>query len=102
LYYQAEFSHVFEKYWNVLDDPQSHPDSSESNFTKAAMTQYTSALSQMNLSSFEPLVDAEAKQSNVDIAIDAAISRLSIIQDACDFWNGRSSQDTGSGGPAPV
>jgi hypothetical protein len=66
------------------------------------MTQYTSALSQMNLSNFVPLVDAGAKGYNVDIAIDAAISSLSIIQDACGFWNGGSSQDTGSGGPAPV
>jgi hypothetical protein len=35
LHYQAEFSHVLENYWNYLDDPQSHPDCSESDFSKS-------------------------------------------------------------------
>jgi hypothetical protein len=54
---------------------------------------------------FTPLVDGEAKQSHVEIAQEAAISRLCLIQDAYDFWSlseGRSSPDTGSGGYAPV
>jgi hypothetical protein len=58
----------------------------------------------MDLSSVEPLVDAEAKQSSLDIAHEAAVSRLCIVQDAIDHWyrEDRSSPDTGSGGPAPV
>jgi hypothetical protein len=96
LYYPSEFSHVFEKYWDYLNDPQSHPDCSESDFTKAVMTEFTCALSQMDVSSFEPLVDAEARQSSLDIAHEAAISRLCIAQDAIDYWYGedRSSRDT--------
>jgi hypothetical protein len=43
------------------------------------------------------------KQSSVEIAQEAAISRLCPIQDAYGFWNmDRSSPVTGSGGPAPV
>jgi hypothetical protein len=68
------------------------------------MTQYSEALSQMDLSDFMPQVESEAKQANVAIAIDGAISRLSIIQDACDFWYGGGQERlvTGSGGSAPV
>jgi hypothetical protein len=69
------------------------------------MTEYSTALAQMDLSSFQPLVDSEAKQSNIAIALDAAISRLSIVQDAIDYWNigqERSGLDTGSDGSAPV
>jgi hypothetical protein len=66
------------------------------------MLEYSSALSLMNLSSFEPQVDAEAKQSSLSIAHEAAISRLCLVQDAIDFWElDSSSPDTGSGGPAP-
>jgi hypothetical protein len=103
LYFLAACSHVFEKYWDYLNDPQTHPDCSESDFTKAAMSEFASALSQMNLSSFDPLVDAEAKQSSLDIAQEAAMSRLCIVQDATDYWYGedRTSPDTGLGGPAP-
>jgi hypothetical protein len=57
----------------------------------------------MDLSNFTPLVDGEAKQSYVQIAQEAAISRLCPIQDAYDFWGiDRSGPGTGSGGYAPV
>jgi hypothetical protein len=102
-YYTDEFSHVSEKYWDTLDNPLSHPDCSESDFTKAAMTECTSALSQTDLSGFEPLVDAEAKQSSLDIAQEAAISRLCIVKDAVDFWyGGRTGPHTDLGGSTPV
>jgi hypothetical protein len=103
LYHQAAFSHVFEKYWDYLNAPLTYPDCSESNCTNAAMSELSSALSQMNLSSFEPRVDAEAKQSSLDIAQEAALSRGCIVEDAADYWGlDRSSPVTGSGGPAPV
>jgi hypothetical protein len=83
LYYPAEHSHVFEKYWNALDKPQVHPEfSQESDFTQACMRQYSAALGEMDISSFTPLVDGEAKHSHVEIAQEAAISRLCPIQDA--------------------
>jgi hypothetical protein len=52
LCFPAVYLHVFEKYWDYLNAPLTHPDCSESDFTKAAMNEFTSALSQMNLSSF--------------------------------------------------
>jgi hypothetical protein len=68
------------------------------------MIEYSSVLSQMDLSSFEPLVDAEALDKSCKVAQDAAISRLCIVQDAIDYWNvgGQERPGTGLGGPAPV
>jgi hypothetical protein len=111
LFYPAAYSHVFEKYWDALDQPLAHPDStSESFFTKACMQELSAALVGMESSSFTPLVDSEARPQCVSVAEQAAISRLCPIQDAFDFWalleerlakEGRSSPDTGSGAPAP-
>jgi hypothetical protein len=56
----------------------------------------------MELDDFSPFVHGEAKQSHVDIAQEAAISRLCIVQDAYDFWGmSMQSSGTGSGAPAP-
>jgi uncharacterized protein YifE (UPF0438 family) len=103
LYYPAEYSHVFEKYWDNLDRPEDHPVfSQESDFTQASLKQYSAALESIDISSFTPLVNGEANQSHVEIAHEAAISRLCPIWDAYDFWSmGRSSPVTGSGGSAP-
>jgi hypothetical protein len=86
LYYPAAASHIVEKYWNYLDNPVSHPDCNESEFTKAAMTHLAAALSEMDLSSFEPSVDAEAMEKPCRIATQAALSRRCPIQDAYDYW----------------
>jgi hypothetical protein len=58
-------------------------------------------MSTMNLREFTPSVAAEAQQSEIDTAEEPTISRLRPIQDGIDFWEGRSSLDTGSGAPAP-
>jgi hypothetical protein len=50
------------------------------------MQQYAAALSDMDLSSFEPLVDSEAPDKACQIAQMAAASRRLPIQDAPDFW----------------
>jgi hypothetical protein len=94
---------VFEKYWNYLPDLAQHPDfASESPFCQEQMNRFSSALSTMDLSEFQPSVAAEAKQSDLETAEDAAISRLRPIQDGLDPWeNDRSSGATGSGAPAP-
>jgi hypothetical protein len=55
----------------------------------------------MDLSEFMPSVAAEAMQSEVEIAEEAAISRLRPIQDGLDFWGDRSSPVPGSGISAP-
>jgi hypothetical protein len=84
--------------WDYLSAPLAHPD-----FTKAAMSEFSCALSQTNLSSLDFRVDAEAKQSSLDIAREAALSRCCIVQGATDFWGlDRSSPDTGSGGSAHI
>jgi hypothetical protein len=60
LYYPATATHIIQKYWDYLNDPVTHPDCSESEFTKAATSHFAAALSSMDLSEFEPAVDAEA------------------------------------------
>jgi hypothetical protein len=65
------------------------------------MTEFAAALSSMNLSSFEPQVDAEASDKSCRIAHNAAVSRLCPIQDAIDYWGGQEVAVTGSGGSAP-
>jgi hypothetical protein len=55
----------------------------------------------MNVSEFEPSVAAEAKQSDIETAEEAAISRLGARQDGLDFWADRCSEGTGPGVPAP-
>jgi hypothetical protein len=103
LYYPAEYTHVFQKYWEYLNVPLSHPDCSESDFTKAAMHEFASSLSTMDLRSFEPKVDVEASDKSCRIAHDAATSRLCPVQDAIDYWNSGSGQVeavTGQGGLA--
>jgi hypothetical protein len=92
------YSHVFEKHLATLEQPLAHPGSvDESFFTKACMQEYSAALVRLDLSSFAPLVDSEARPQCVSIVQQAAISRLCLIQDAQDFWgiqdNGRSSPD---------
>jgi hypothetical protein len=87
LFYRAEFLHIFEKYWDCLPNLHDHPDfNSESPFSQEEMKRFSSALSTMNLSEFMPSVAAEAKQSDIETAKEAAISRLRQIQDGLDFW----------------
>jgi hypothetical protein len=101
LFFPAQYTHVFQKYWNYLNDPLPHPDCCESDFTKAAMYEFASALSEMDLSSFIPEVDAEAPDKSCRIAHDAAIARLCPIQDAIDYWLSPEEAATVSGSSAP-
>jgi hypothetical protein len=107
LFYPAEYSHVFERYCQDLDNPVDHSGfSQETSFTQDCMRHYAVALSTLNLSSFEPLVHAGAKNSDVGIATEAAISRLLPIHDGPDLWEdiqreSRSSLGTGLGAPTP-
>jgi hypothetical protein len=73
----------------------------ESPFFQEQMDHFSIALAEMNLGEFTPSVAAEAQQSEVNTAEEAAISRLRQIQDGIDFWEGRSSLDTGSDASAP-
>jgi hypothetical protein len=105
LFYPAEYSHVFEKYWDNIDCQLNHPVfSQESPFTQACMRLYTTALSSLNCADFTPQVHAEAEDSDVRTATDAAISRLLPIPDGPDLWSiigDMTSPVTDSGAPAP-
>jgi hypothetical protein len=102
-YYPAEYSHVFEKHWDDLPDLGQSPDfASQSPYCQEQMSRFSSSLSTMDLSEFQPLVTADAKRPEIETAEKAAISRLRPIHDGPDFWgNHRSSDGTGSGAPAP-
>jgi hypothetical protein len=65
------------------------------------MSEMASALANMDLSSFEPLVDAEAPEKSCRIARTAALSRRCPVQDATDYWVGPEEAGTGSGGSPP-
>jgi hypothetical protein len=54
LYYPAEYTHVFQKYWDLLNDRTQHPDCSESDHTKSSMQYMAAGLSEMNLETWEP------------------------------------------------
>jgi hypothetical protein len=87
LYYPAAYSHVFEKYWQTIEQPLVHPGSVDESFVaKACMQQYSAALVGQDLSGFAPLVDSEARAQCVLISQQAAISRLCLIQDPQDCW----------------
>jgi hypothetical protein len=88
---------------DYMPDLSQHPDfASGSLYCQEQMGRFSNSPSTMDLSDFQPLVNAEAKQSDLETAEDGAISRLRPIQDGLELWGiHRSSGDTGSGGPAP-
>jgi hypothetical protein len=87
LYYPAEYTHILQKYWNVLNDPVTHPDCDETDHTKASMRYMSKHLESMDLSAREPQVDADAPEKSYRVAHIAALSRRSPIQDAADHWS---------------
>jgi hypothetical protein len=79
---------VKQKYWDNTDRPLSHPEfSDETPFTQDIRKLYTMAFSSLPCSDFTPQVHAEAKDSDVRIAFDAAVSRLLPIPDGVDPWS---------------
>jgi hypothetical protein len=86
LFYPAEYSHVFEKYWDYLPRLSDHPDFvKETTFCQEQMNSFSEALSTMDLSPPEPLVSAEADDEAVQVTEEAAVSRLRPIPDGRDF-----------------
>jgi hypothetical protein len=102
LYYPAAYSHVFEKYWDSLEQPLAQPGSvDKSFFTKACLQECSAALAGQDLSDFAPKVDGEARFQCVSIAQQAAISRLCLIQDAHDFWGLQEKHRSSAGTDGP-
>jgi hypothetical protein len=102
MFYPAAYSHVFEKYWDVLEQPLVHLDAAdESDFTKACMSDYQAALEGLSLTA--PLVDSEAPEWCQFVSKQAAISRLCMVQDAPDKWAEMVDRSSpGSDGPASL
>jgi hypothetical protein len=102
MFYQAAYSHVFEKYWDVLEKSLVHPEAAdESDFTKACMFEYQAALEGVSLT--VPVVDSEAPEGGQIVAKQAAISRLCMVQDAPDKWAEMVDRSSpGSDGPASL
>jgi hypothetical protein len=86
LYYLPEYSHVFEKYWDVLNDPTQHPDQDMSPHSRSSMSAMATALSVMVLDSWIPQPDSEVSEKSQRIARTAALSRRCPIMDAVDYW----------------
>jgi hypothetical protein len=99
LFCPAEYSHVFQKYWDNIESPIDHPEfANETSHTRESMKLYTLALSSLDCSDYIPPLHAGAKDSDVRIASDAAVGRLLPIPDGVDLWlilEGRSSPATG-------
>jgi hypothetical protein len=82
-----------------------HPDfASESPYFQEHMIKFSEALAAMRHKSFTSKPAAEAKESDLQIAEDAALSRLRPIPEGPDQWEVlRRRADSGLGGPvAPL
>jgi hypothetical protein len=87
LFYPAEYTHVFQKYWDVLNDPLQHPDSGdETDRTKSFMYDVAQALSDKSLENWEPQPSDVASEKSQRVAHDGAVSRRYPIQDSGDYW----------------
>jgi hypothetical protein len=107
LFFPAEFTHIVEKYWDVLDDPSSHPDADPNAHYFSSMKSMSEALSSMIRDTLEPQPDSLAPDKSQRVARLAALSRRCSIQDAVDYWStpdGQAQEEcvTGQAGFAPA
>jgi hypothetical protein len=107
LYYPPEYSHVFEKYWDVLNDPTQHPDQDMSSHSRDSTTAMAEALSEMKLDNWIPQPDTEAPEKAQRIARTVALSRRCPIMDGVDYWKSPQEQAqeetaTGESGYVPA
>jgi hypothetical protein len=101
LFYPTEASHIFEKYWDHLTRLDEHPDfASESPLTKERMVQFSRVLSKLRTKNWTPQPTAEAQDKSLQVAQEAALSRLRPIPDGPDQWALRRSS-TGTGWVTP-
>jgi hypothetical protein len=88
LFYPAEYTHVFQKYWDVLNDPLQHSESRvETDRTKSFMFDMARALEDKVLDNWEPQPSELASERAQRIAHDGALSRRFPIQDSVDYWS---------------
>jgi hypothetical protein len=86
LHCPPEYGHVFEKYWNVLNDPTQQPDQDMSSHSRDSMRVMAEALSVMNLDNWIPQPDTEASEKSQRISRAADLSRRCPIMDGVDYW----------------
>jgi hypothetical protein len=86
LYYPTEYSHIFEQYWHVLNDPTQHPEADRTAHYYGSMEEMADALRPMTLDSWTLQPDSDAPEKTQRVAHFAALSRRCPIQDALDYW----------------
>jgi hypothetical protein len=91
--FSAEYTHVFQKYRDVLNNPLQHPGSgAESDRTKSYMQDMAAALSEMDVGNWEAHSSDVASEKVQRVAHDAALSRRYPIQDSVDYWTAPAEQ----------
>jgi hypothetical protein len=102
LYYPDEFSHVVHKYWNHLFNLPIHPDFvNESPICKERMTLFSQALrSFKRTKNLTPQPCAEAPEKRLQIAQEAACSRVRPIADGPNQWEVCRGCAVGAGSPS--
>jgi hypothetical protein len=107
LFFPTEYTHVIEKYWDVLDDPSKHPEADKNAHYFDSMVHMVAALAPMSCESWEPQPDSVAPEKSQRVARIAALSRRCPVQDAVDYWRSLEEQAqeecvTGQSGFAPA
>jgi hypothetical protein len=88
LFYPAEYTHVFQKYWDTLNDPLQHPGSAiETDRTKSYMYDMSRAIEGWVLENWDPQPSDVASEKAQQVAHNGAVSRRFPIQDSVDYWN---------------
>jgi hypothetical protein len=88
LFYPTEASHIFEKYWDYLAQLDKHPSfASESPICQERMVQFSRALAKLRHKNWTPKSTAEAQEKDLQVAQEAALSRLRQIPDGPDQWS---------------
>jgi hypothetical protein len=101
IFYPAEYSHMFEAYWDFIQAP-----TQEAAGDSKPMGRYASAVAQLDFSDVIPLVDVEAPEKSQRIAHAGAMSRRYPVQYAQDYFSTHQEQaqeecDTVANGFAP-
>jgi hypothetical protein len=87
LFYPTEASHIFQKYWDYFPKLDDHPDfASESPICQERMVQFSRALTKLRHKNWTPKPTAEAQEKDLQVAEEAALSRLRSIPDGPDQW----------------
>jgi hypothetical protein len=85
LFFPSEYSHMFEVYWDFLQNPTEHPDVCSTAPYFVPMSQYSVAAAQLDFSDFTPRPEVEAPEKCQRVSSEGALSRRCPVQDANDY-----------------